>query len=124
MIRSAHPLAISGFITIAIGLGVLLAAYFQARNKNFRNHRKLMIIAATTLALFLIQYVFRLGVLREETKFEGSDNVRNYGTHNNSGNYDWIHCETWSKNLEKSTVYRTKSPIFPQRIQIRTSVHW
>ncbi|MCE7734752.1 MAG: DUF420 domain-containing protein [Candidatus Heimdallarchaeota archaeon] len=78
MIRSAHPLAISGFITIAIGLAVLLAAYFQAKNKNFKNHRKLMIIAATTLALFLVQYIFRLGVLREETKFEGDDNIRNF----------------------------------------------
>lgn len=78
MIRSAHPLAISGFITIGIGLGVLLAAYYQAKNKNFKNHRKLMIIAATTLALFLIQYVYRLGVLREETKFEGDNNIRNF----------------------------------------------
>lgn len=53
-------------------------AYFQAKNKNFKNHRKLMIFAAITLALFLVQYIYRLGVLREETKFEGDDNIRNF----------------------------------------------
>lgn len=37
-----------------------------------------MILAVTTLAAFLIQYLFRLGVLREETKFEGSENLKNF----------------------------------------------
>ncbi|MFV2016294.1 MAG: DUF420 domain-containing protein [Candidatus Heimdallarchaeota archaeon] len=78
MIDSAHPLAISGFITIAIGLVVLLVAYFQARSKNYKNHRKLMIFAVITLALFLLQYLIRLGILREETKFEGDENFRNF----------------------------------------------
>jgi putative membrane protein len=78
MLESAHPLAISGIITVAIGLVVLLTGYMQARKKNYKKHRQLMILAVITLALFLIQYLFRLGVLREETRFEGDESIRNY----------------------------------------------
>lgn len=78
MLSSAHPLAISGIITIAIGLVVLLSGYFQAKNKNFKNHRRQMILAVITLSLFLIQYIIRLGVLKEETKFTGEENIRKF----------------------------------------------
>ena len=37
-----------------------------------------MILAVITLALFLLQYLIRLGILREETKFEGDENFRNF----------------------------------------------
>ncbi len=78
MLNSAHPLAISGIITIAIGLVVLLLGYSEGKSKNFKNHRKLMILSVITLSLFLVQYVIRLGVLKKETKFEGNENIRKF----------------------------------------------
>ncbi|MCH8907319.1 MAG: DUF420 domain-containing protein [Candidatus Heimdallarchaeota archaeon] len=77
-LAEAHPLAISGFLTIALGLYVLVWGYRQAKAKNFKKHRQLMITAAFVLAAFLVQYIFRAGVLRETTTFEGPRWIRNF----------------------------------------------
>lgn len=76
-IESASPLAISSFGTIAVGLMVLLFGYYQARSKNFKNHRSLMLVAAAVNAAFLIQYIVRFS-LGQETHFTGPEIVKNF----------------------------------------------
>ena len=71
------PLAISGFITIALGLVVLIAGNIQGKKKKLKNHKRLMIAAVLLAFIFLVQYVIRFS-MGEETKFEGNEVIRNY----------------------------------------------
>ena len=77
-LSEAPPLAISGFITIALGLVVLIFAYRQAKSKNYKSHKQMMILAVTLNAAFLVQYLYRALVQREETHFDGPTTIRNF----------------------------------------------
>lgn len=76
-IENAPPLAISGFITIATGLVVLIAGYLQGKRKNLRSHKKLMMAAVFLAFAFLVQYIIRVS-MGEETKFEGNETIKNF----------------------------------------------
>jgi putative membrane protein len=73
----ASPLAIAGFIIIGFGLILLQFGFFQAKKKNFNNHRILMIVATVFNALFLILYIIRF-IFTSETTFPGPDIIRNF----------------------------------------------
>lgn len=76
-ISEAPLLAITGFVTIAFGLVILLLGYFSAIRKDYRLHYYMMLGAATLNALFLVQYIVRY-IMGQETHFEGSEVVRNF----------------------------------------------
>jgi len=76
-IEAIPLLATTGFFTIAAGLIVLLIAYQQAKNKQFKNHKNLMLIAAGINGAFLIQYIARF-LMGNETPFGGPDFVHYY----------------------------------------------
>lgn len=73
--KAAEPLILSGFFFIAISLIFLLTAVYYAKNRNFKLHRRFMLFAVTTNAIFLIIYVFRFSIFGD-TKFTGPDNIR------------------------------------------------
>jgi len=70
-------LATTGFFTIAAGLLVLLIGYQQAKSRNFKNHKYLMLGATAINGAFLIQYITRF-LMREETRFSGPTFVRDF----------------------------------------------
>ena len=76
-IQEAPFLAITGFVTIALGLVLLIIAYQQALSKNFKNHKNLMLAAAVVNAAFLVQYITRF-VTGNETHFSGPETIRNF----------------------------------------------
>ncbi|MCY3411297.1 MAG: DUF420 domain-containing protein [Candidatus Heimdallarchaeota archaeon] len=77
MAEQVPYLAISGFITIALGLVLLLIAMVMAKTKQFARHKILMQIAVIVTLSFLIQYIIRFS-LGQETHFEGDDTIKNY----------------------------------------------
>ncbi|MHA2502261.1 MAG: DUF420 domain-containing protein [Candidatus Kariarchaeaceae archaeon] len=71
-------LAVTGFVTIALGLIVLLMGYRMAKSKDFTQHRRMMITAVVVLFAFLIQYIVRAVFLGQETRFAGPMPIRNF----------------------------------------------
>ena len=76
-IQEIPILAVTGFFTIAVGLLLLLVAYQQAKAKNFKNHKNIMLGAALVNGAFLIQYITRF-FMGQETRFPGPISIRNF----------------------------------------------
>ncbi|MCY3411298.1 MAG: DUF420 domain-containing protein [Candidatus Heimdallarchaeota archaeon] len=70
-------LAITGVITITLGMILLIIAYLKAKQGDYRRHKQLMTGAITISFLFLIQYITRYQ-MGDETQFSGQEWVRLY----------------------------------------------
>lgn len=77
MIDEVPILAATSFGTILTGLVLLLIGFFQAKSKNFKNHKVFMLAAVVTQAAFLVQYITRF-LMGQETTFPGPDKLRNF----------------------------------------------
>ena len=78
MFENTPVLAVTGFFTIALGLVLLLLGIMQAKLKKFNNHKIIMLITVLVQASFLVQYITRAFILKQETHFEGSEFIKNY----------------------------------------------
>ncbi|MHA2091068.1 MAG: DUF420 domain-containing protein [Candidatus Kariarchaeaceae archaeon] len=77
VISSASPLAISGFVAIAIGLILLLSAMYFVKKRDLVTHKRLMIGAVVFNSLFLVLYVIRWST-EGETAFNGPSTVHDF----------------------------------------------
>lgn len=78
MLSNTPPLAISGFITIAVGFFVLIWGIWAAKQKKYNQHKRVMQLAIIVLAAFLVQYIVRSSLEHKITHYHGPDFWRLY----------------------------------------------